>query len=73
MRTLRFHNEIYFSEALDRTEEVFREHAGIEREYREPYSIVVLRAVETGSEEELAGEFANYALALTAEQRKAAN
>ena len=71
MKILRFHEELYSAEALDRAVAVFEGHASVERKQEKPYAIAVLSARASESEDRLAGEFANWVLALTAEQRLA--
>jgi len=70
VKTIRFHHELYSTRAIDRSRGVFAEHASIEVIQELPYYRVELTAQQVDAEEEVAAEFANYVLALTAEERR---
>ena len=70
MKTIRFHHELYSTRAIERSREVFADHASIDLIQELPYYRVELTAEQADAEEEIAAEFANYALALTAEERR---
>jgi hypothetical protein len=70
VRSLRFHHEIYSAQALEATVEVFGEVADIESTQKMPYFEVALTAKDDADEDEVAGEFGNYALALTIEEKR---
>ena len=70
MKTIRFHHELYSVRAIERSMVVFAEHAGIELKHELPYYRVDLSAKQADTEDEVVAEFANYALALTAEERR---
>jgi hypothetical protein len=70
VKTIRFHHELYSTRAIERSRSVFAEHASIELVQELPYYRVDLTAQQVDAEEEVAAEFANYVLALTAEERR---
>ena len=70
MRTIRFHHELYSTRAIERSRSVFVEHASIELIQELPYYRAEITAQQVDAEEEVAAEFANYVLALTAEERR---
>jgi hypothetical protein len=70
VKTLRFHHELYSTRAIERSREVFAEHASIELSQELPYYRVELSTQQGDAEQEVAAEFANYVLALTAEERR---
>ena len=70
MRTIRFHHELYSTRAIERSMTVFAQHASIELIQELPYYRVEVTSRRADTEEELAAEFANYVLALTAEERR---
>jgi len=71
MARLKFHREAYSKAALDEASEVFAEHASIETTESAPYLEVELEPKEGVEAAELEGEFMNYVLALTIEEKRA--
>ncbi len=70
MRHLRFHHQAYSAAALETTAEVFDEVAEIASTQKMPYFEIALTAKDDADEDEVAGEFGNYALALTIEEKR---
>ena len=70
MVRLDFHYQLYSAAALDRTVELYREHAATEREQGPAHYRVEIEAGDAEIERQLAGEIGNYALALTVEERR---
>ena len=71
MATLRFHHTLYSKVALEEAIQVFGEFGELKLEQDMPYYQVELSAAEADDEAELVGEFQNYALALTIEEKRA--
>ena len=72
MTQLRFHHDVYSTVALDEAIEVFKDHGELTRSEKLPYYEVEVSAPEGTDEAELAGEFGNYVLALTVEEKREA-
>ena len=70
MRSLKFHPEGYSAEAPEATVERFGEVSHSESTPKMPYFEVALTAKDDADEDEVAGEFGNYALALTIEAKR---
>ena len=66
-----FHHELYSLRALERTVEVFSGCGKVELGQEMPYYRATVTGDSTETEAELAGELANYALALTVEEKRA--
>ncbi|RMG11516.1 MAG: hypothetical protein D6729_17895 [Deltaproteobacteria bacterium] len=71
MADLRLHHLVYSGRALEEASQAFAEVAEVEVRQQMPYFEVTLRAREADTDPEaLRGEFANYVLALTIEERR---
>ncbi len=70
MRTLRFHHDLYSARAIEEACESFENHAKITVRQELPYFELELTALGSADEAVLAGEFGNFALALTAEEKR---
>ncbi len=74
MRRLRLHQELYSAPAIEEASAVFSRHATIERSEEKPYFELEIAVSSAEVDEEvLAGELANYALALTVEEKRESN
>lgn len=73
MRVVRFHTTLYSASAIEQAIEVFTEHAAFERRDQDPYVEIELEPKGEESADLLAGEFSNYALALTVEETRASS
>ena len=71
MQSVRLHCELYSAEAIERSMTVFAGVATLELRQDMPYFEVVLNSQDPDAEPGIAGEFANYALALTVEEKRA--
>ena len=70
MRELLLHHELYSLPALQKTVEVFAGVGRVELHHELPHYRVEIVGEAGEREAELAGEFGNYALALTVEERR---
>lgn len=71
MRTLRLHQDLYSARAIEESCEVFEAHARVDRREERPYFQLEISAIAADTDEPaLAGELANYALALTVEEKR---
>jgi hypothetical protein len=71
LRDLRFHHELYSLWALERTVAAFAEAGQVQLHQEMPYYRATVSGETLEVEAELAGELANYALALTVEEKRA--
>ena len=71
MHSVRLHHQLYSAEAIERTIAVFNDVGTFELRHDMPYYEVSLTGEEADQEGTLAGEFANYALAETIEEKRA--
>jgi hypothetical protein len=62
MRTLRLHQQLYTQTAIDRAQDVYREHMTVSCVREPPYALVTIEAADPELEARLAGEFGNYVL-----------
>jgi hypothetical protein len=71
LRELLLHHELYSLRALERTVAAFAEAGDVQLGHEMPYYRATVSGATPEVEEELAGELANYALALTVEEKRA--
>ena len=71
MADLKLHHEVYSGRAVEEAANAFAEAAEVEVHQKMPYFEVSLRPKDEETDlSELRGEFANYVLALTIEERR---
>ncbi len=70
MRTLRLHGELYSEAAIQQALLAYQDFAHLELRSEEPYVLVDIEATADVPAERLEDELANYALALTIEQKR---
>lgn len=71
MAVLRFHYDVYSKNAIEAAIEAFGEVASSELKDAAPYFEVELSPKEDADEAELIGEFGNYVLASTIDEKRA--
>lgn len=70
MTELRLHRELYAGAAVDRAVAVYTPHATIERRDDASHWVIAITSRTPERERRVAGELGNYALGLTAKERK---
>lgn len=70
MAELRFHYHLYSRPAIEGTIAAFAEHGQISLRDDPPYFVVELQVPAGADQDQLSGEFANYTLGLTVEERR---
>ena len=74
MRRLRLHQELYSAPAVEEASAVFASHAKVCLREEKPYFDLEITAANAETDEDvLAGELANYVLALTVEEKRGAS
>jgi len=68
--TLRFHQLVYTRAAIAASAAAFEGHAQVSVTEQDPYHEVELEVADPEATDELLGEFANYVLALTVEEKR---
>jgi hypothetical protein len=71
MKTLRLHQELYAEAAIDEATAVYAEHATVCHQRQDCHFIVTVEATRSELEDRVAGEFANYVLALSSGRGRA--
>ena len=71
MQKVRLHCELYSVSAIERSMAVFADVASVELRQIMPYYEVEIRSEDSEAEQAVSGEFANHALALTVEEKRA--
>jgi hypothetical protein len=71
MKTLRLHEDFYAEAAIDQAKSVYAEHATVRHQRQSRYFVVTVEGARSDLEDRVAGEFANYVLALSSGRGRA--